>query len=262
MISLLDSCVAHEPFRFSECDRANLNHEKILMTDNFVFSEVKNKHKFCWLIEPQTFIKNEYHYVINNIQKFDKIFTHSKLMLDNCSNSIFMPYGTTFLSENEFKLYKKTKLISMISSNKNFLPGHRFRLEVVERLGKTSSVDIFGRGFNEIERKCSGLADYCYSIAIENSKYDFWFTEKLIDCFLAGTVPIYYGCPSISNFFNVEGIYQIDNMSDLDDVISKISIEDYYSKIDAIKDNFQRSLEYLDPFKKVYNIIKDYKNGD
>lgn len=259
MISLLDRCVAHEPFRFFQCDRVNLNHEKILMTDNFVFYEVQNKHKFCWLIEPETLIRNEYQYVISNSNKFNKIFTHSKLMLENSINSVFIPYGTTFLSENEFKLYKKTKLISIISSNKNFLPGHNFRLKVVQKLKEMKFIDIFGRGFNEIERKCLGLADYCYSVAMENSKYDFYFTEKLIDCFLSGTIPIYYGCPSIYKFFNMNGVYHMNSIYDLDDIISKISVEDYYSRIDAVKDNFERSLEYIDPFTKVCTAIENYK---
>lgn len=258
MISLLDSCVVHDPSRFSECDRNNLNHDKILLTDNFVSYEVKNKYKFSWLIEPQTYITKEYNYLLNNNKKFDKIFTHSKTILDNCDNSIFIPFGTTFLSDDEYKIYNKTKLISMVSSNKNFLPGHTFRLKIIEKFRSDPTLDIFGRGFNEIDKKCSGLSNYYYSVAIENSKYDFWFTEKLIDCFLTGTIPIYYGCPSISKFFNVDGIYQIDNMLELDEAISKISVNDYYSRIDAIKDNFQRSLEYLDPYKKVYSIIKDY----
>ena len=34
-----------------------------------------------------------------------------------------------------------------------------------------------------------------------NGRGDYEFDEKLIDCFLTGTVPIFWGCPSIDKFF-------------------------------------------------------------
>ena len=48
-----------------------------------------------------------------------------------------------------------------------------------------------------LKDKIDGLRDYRYHFCIENIKRDYWFTEKLIDCFVTGTIPIYWGCPSI-----------------------------------------------------------------
>ena len=40
-----------------------------------------------------------------------------------------------------------------------------------------------------------------FSIATENAAVDNYFTEKLMDCFLTKTVPIYYGSSNIGEFF-------------------------------------------------------------
>ena len=61
-----------------------------------------------------------------------------------------------------------------------------------------------------------------YSIVIENSKYSHYFTEKILDCFISGTVPIYWGSPSISRFFNEKGIIQFHDKGELIEAIELI----------------------------------------
>jgi len=58
--------------------------------------------------------------------------------------------------------------------------------------------------------KYRGLAPYEYSIAMENSQQLNYFSEKIIDCFLSWTMPIYWGCPNISEYFPEDSYYQID----------------------------------------------------
>jgi hypothetical protein len=74
-----------------------------------------------------------------------------------------------------------------------------------------------------------------FSIIIENSKEDYMFTEKLIDCFLTGTIPIYYGCPSIGLFFNDKGILHFNNYKECIDILKNISSELYYSYMKYIE---------------------------
>ena len=54
--------------------------------------------------------------------------------------------------------------------------------------------------------KWDGLENYSYSIAIENESLKNYFSEKFTDCILARTIPIYYGCPNISDFFQINVI--------------------------------------------------------
>jgi hypothetical protein len=46
---------------------------------------------------------------------------------------------------------------------------------------------------------------------IENDRAPNYFTEKLIDCFALGTIPIYWGCPNIGDFFDARGIITMED---------------------------------------------------
>jgi hypothetical protein len=45
--------------------------------------------------------------------------------------------------------------------------------------------------------KAETLARYTFSLCFENSILKGWTTEKIFDCFFAGTVPVYWGAPDI-----------------------------------------------------------------
>ena len=132
-------------------------------------------------------------------------------------------------------------MISFITSNKNFTEGHKKRLEWVEMLG--DQVDIYGRGFNEIDNKEQGLCDYMFSVVVENGFYESYFTEKILDCFATGTIPVYMGSPDICKYFNCDGIIKLSEEFD-------ISEEIYYNKIGAITENFKKV--------KQYEILEDF----
>lgn len=114
----------------------------------------------------------------------------------------------------EAKPPRKTKQLSAIISGKCTYPGHKFRRGVVMHYAKHHDIDWFGSevkpgtpGYTgPIPGRCkwSGLAQYRYSLAVENSQIPNYFTEKITDCFLAFTKPIYWGCPNISEYFPPE----------------------------------------------------------
>lgn len=106
----------------------------------------------------------------------------------------------------------KTKLLSIISSNKQDTLGHRqryhFALALKAALG--DQADIFGRGINDFRDKWEVLAPYKYSIAIENCSSADYVTEKLNDCFLAHSFPFYYGAPNVADYFSAASYETID----------------------------------------------------
>src|SRR5690606_35886534 len=119
----------------------------------------------------------------------------------------------------------KTKLCSCILSNLKITDGHRLRHEVNN---KYKNIDYYGKGANNhIEYKLTGLKDYMYSIVIENEILDDYFTEKIIDCFMTGTVPIYYGTKNIGKYFDINGIIQFTKSEELDVILNKIGPNDY-----------------------------------
>lgn len=118
---------------------------------------------------------------------------------------------------------KKTKLISVISSTKAFSRGHVDRLKFIRRLHDRygDRIDIFGRGYHNFADKWDVLAPYKYHIVIENSTSDYYFTEKLTDCFLAGTYPLYHGCRNIADYYPTDAMTPI-NIRDFDSAAATI----------------------------------------
>lgn len=107
---------------------------------------------------------------------------------------------------------RKTKLISVISSNKMATQGHRERLSFVQALKREFGdlLDVYGRGINDFDDKWSVIAHYKYHIALENSSYFDYWTEKLADPILTLTYPIYFGCPNINQYFDENALERID----------------------------------------------------
>lgn len=127
---------------------------------------------------------------------------------------------------------EKTKLISVISSNKVFTKGHQERYDFVMALKEhfKDKIDVFGRGINDIEDKWDAIAPYKYHIALENSSYPHYWTEKIADSYLALSYPIYYGCPDISQYIdeNSYSVIDINNFERAVNIIEKLINENKY----------------------------------
>lgn len=50
------------------------------------------------------------------------------------------------------------------------------------------------------ESKSDTLGNYTFAICFENSILKGWITEKIFDCFFAGTIPVYLGAPDIEDY--------------------------------------------------------------
>ena len=107
---------------------------------------------------------------------------------------------------------KKTKLLSVMCTDKSFTAGHTERADFVRLLKAHfgDQIDVFGRGFQFISDKWEAIGDYECHIAIENSRFRHYWTEKLADAFLGWAYPIYYGCPNIADYFGGNSLTTID----------------------------------------------------
>ncbi|MCX6653181.1 MAG: glycosyltransferase family 10 [Methanomassiliicoccales archaeon] len=106
----------------------------------------------------------------------------------------------------------KSKMISVLTSDKTRTKGHRKRLEFARRLESEfgAEVDVFIYGKNGPADKWDAIADYRYHIAIENCRCPDYFTEKLSDTFLGFSHPLYYGCTNIGEYFPRGSFTEID----------------------------------------------------
>jgi hypothetical protein len=219
-------------------------------------------YKIYWQIEGNGVIRrreNNISFPIINKHNFDLILASDPEILKNCENSILFPFGDCWIPKDEQKIHEKTKLLSIIASAKRDLPGHQLRHSVMATIG--DKMDIYGRCCNYIENKSDALRDYKFNICIENLQHPNWFTEKLNDCLRTGTVPIYWGCPNISDFFNTKGFIIVNSQEDIINVVNNLTDDDYISRLEYINENFNRSLKYGNNlFERVDNEIKKLIN--
>ncbi len=253
-ISIRDSLFSHafsssnwfKP-TFFEWDFKNADGDILFLTDKNVHEHAlfSNKKKYVWLVESPVITPDSYNYVYENYTKYDKIFSHSKKILQ-LPNSYFLPIGGCHLNEDQISLQKeKDKLISMIFSFKNFSTGHKIRFDIYNKFNKL--IDAMGSGVNGKHlSKFHSCDNYAFSIVVENHKEDFYFTEKIIDCFLTGTIPIYWGCPSIKTIFNENGFFIFNTMQELEHIINdKNKLLEFREKNkSAIEDNFRIAQKY------------------
>jgi len=194
-----------------------------------------------------------YDLVYDNHNLFDLIITHDEKLLSlpnaelrlcmwRCLNKNIHTREWPTLADNSlYALYDKTKKVSCVSSNKSFLPGHKKRLEFVNHIINRGGVDVFGMGINPIVGKIDALRDYRFSVAIENTLGNNECTEKLSDCFLTGTVPIYYGCPNVGNYFDTSAILSFNTIEELNEILNRIDTEGdkmYRDMYNGVKNNF------------------------
>lgn len=211
----------------------------------------KTKRNFAWVAESSAVIIPVIEWLKANIeyieQTYELLFTHDA-RIASLSPKFKMVLANAVPWVKNRGMYDKTKLVSMIASSKNFCQGHNFRQTILAKY--KGKIDCFGSGWNYIEKKEQGLNDYCFSIAMENDNYDNIFTEKITDCFVTGTIPIFWGSPTIGNYFNIDGI--IPFTPDLK--IEDLTLDLYESKVLSIEENFNIAIDI--PIAEDYIYLK------
>lgn len=80
------------------------------------------------------------------------------------------------------------------------------------------------RGF--ASSKSQVLGKYKFAICFENSVLKGWITEKIFDCFFAGTVPVYWGAPDIQDHIPADcfiDMRQFKNYAELKDRLKSMT---------------------------------------
>jgi hypothetical protein len=205
----------------------------LVIINNYGLSEIRCNCPFDSLIYLLQEPSDVSHYNNDNHSKefldnFGLVLTTQKSIIGN--NITHSQIGAPWFIEKNFDQLTtmepplKNKLISIVTSNKTYTKGHRKRIEVAMKVKKYfgDSVDLFGRGFNTFDSKWDVLAPYKYHIAIENSSEIDYFTEKLIDPILSYTMPLYYGCPNILDYFSLPEIFQINELDSFSNLKNKV----------------------------------------
>lgn len=227
------------------------------------------------LAEPRATHGASYRFVEEHYQKFHTIFTFDTKILASARNSKLLLFGITFLDKKDIDQLKngfpqKTGLVSFICGSKIMIVGQRIRQAVYKRqmllesfagfplkFWRSGQGDLLppacNRGNPVLAPECSAKIKvhmpFRFSIVIENSQQENYFTEKIIDCFLCKTVPIYWGCPNISDFFSIKGILvlngsELDVIKQLKPILRKCTHEFYQTMSSAIEENYLKAFDY------------------
>ena len=162
---------------------------------------------------------------------------------------------------------QKTKALSWILGNQMEIPGHINRLVFLEHIKKRGNftVDLFGRANQYVTDKAEGLIPYKYSLAVENSSCPDYWTEKIADCFLCWTVPIYYGCTNLEEYFPAEAFIRIDITNPQEALIKikdVIDHDDWEKRLPALTKARELLLDKHQFFPYFSDIIKNEKGGN
>jgi hypothetical protein len=206
--------------------------------------EIKSRIKIAILMEPPELLPQIYEIIKQYENYYDLIFTYAHELLQRNPNKYkFFPADIAAIEDPSCIIHKKTKLVSMIYSDKNILQGHKLRhiiaKQFIPRIGY-DKIDFFGTGTqNPIQYKSTGCNDYMFQIAVENTQRKDYFADKILDCFITGTIPIYWGCPNIDEYFDKRGILTFSNFKELNGIMNNLDEKRYKSMLEYVKNNYE-----------------------
>jgi hypothetical protein len=158
--------------------------------------------------------------------QFTRVYTHCPPSANERyrTTNPLVPWhvGKSYNELVKMSLHLKDDRIVWVTSDLQTLPGHLKRYAFYHFLMKSAwpDLDVWGRGIRPISDKWDVLTQSRYAIAVENHCGDNYWTEKITDCWLADTLPFYYGCPNLESYFPTKAFVRID----LDDFDSAASI--------------------------------------
>jgi hypothetical protein len=205
-------------------------------------------------------------WVLANKDKFSLILTWSKRLLTKCDNSRLLLFGEGWVDDGKdtiHKSYDKNFEVSFIRGDKLKTSGQLVRHQIFNRQNElTPPLKFYANtnmsNFQEcINGKVMLHKHSMFSLVIENTNHHNYFTEKITDCILLKSIPIYWGCSNINDFYNPEGILQFNSDDDAIDIINSLTPELYYEKLNAVEENWKKAFKYKNYLSNIKNILHE-----
>jgi hypothetical protein len=246
---------------------------------------VKNaKHVLCVFSEPEP-LRPRDQWVINNAHRFDLILTHSHRVFNNVRNAAEFNFGSCWIDPKDYvgQGAEKRFVVSFLCGGKTMLQGHHDRIALWQRLGELDiPVDAWASSVCRPPARPQGqefpcsqwvinnahlldsfqtdkirmLRDAQFHVCIENHREPGYFTEKLIDCFVTRTVPIYVGDPRIGRCFDPAGLFQCATVDEVIETVNRLKPTTYDTVRKAIDCNHNVALGYAERMEnRVQRII-------
>ena len=158
----------------------------------------------------------DYAVSLSNIQSGDRASKFNLNIIQGYKNPFILDLNTDQLLNRKF--------CNFIYSNNRF--SDPMREHFFNALSKYKRVDAGGGFLNNmggrVGNKLSFLKEYKFTIAIENSSLPGYSTEKILDPFLAQSLPIYWGDPNISSDYNPNSFVNLMDYNSQEEAIEEI----------------------------------------
>lgn len=231
----------------------------------------KKTRLYLVMFESEIILKENWDY--ENHKYFERVYTWKDSLVDNIK--YFKYYWPNRFDQKLIWKEEKTKLCALMAGNKyNSDPRELYseRLKAINWFENNhpSDFDLFGFGWDKrhsnqrifekllqfsvisriftkhhpcykgpVDQKIEVLKNYKFSICFENAKgIEGYITEKIFDCFIAGSVPIYLGAPNISSFIPKDtfiDMREFSNYYELYECISNMPKDEYNNYLSCIR---------------------------
>lgn len=271
--------------RFGRCGRLHNNINPILFEDVNAYKVFvsSNEPAHCPSREPGWRI-------IENAYQYDLILTTDEDVISSVPHSILFPYGTTWLGKNKNNhndslgqlddqilndIGEKQDTVSFMTTNHFGTPGYTMRQIIWNNREHIKYPSVFYSSTRFITNQPTwngllfsntthdgllpnddkiNLFKSKFSIAIENNKEKWYFSEKIVDCLITKTVPIYWGCWDIERFFDVRGIITFDSFPEFIEKVNSLDENTYNNMLPYIEINYNLAKEYS---KSIFERVKE-----
>jgi hypothetical protein len=218
-----------------------------------------------WAIMQEPYYKGFTDWMLEKHGSFAKVFTHHRAVYGDDRHIPSPPalpwhVNRTYDQLISATIPEKSRNLSWIVGDALDLPGHLRRRSFLEQIKKDPSLDLdlYGKEIHFIADKWDGLAPYRYSLAVENTSGPDYWTEKIADCFLTGTVPLYYGCTNLEDYFPQGAFIRIDigkPAESLAEIKRILTEDDWEHRIPALKEARELVLNRYQFFPYVSDLI-------
>ena len=253
------------------------NNKINLYVDNFPLNINKNDFNILLLREPNSII-NYFNKIdiVELVKKYKDYFKYIITFDENIlklKNSKKLVFGTTWINQKYWNIkHKKKQIISTIIGGKNWIKGHKLRHKIyyIDNQIKIKK-DIYlssnfrGHLIKKHHHKILGNDKFrafekcMFHLCIENTRQLNYFSEKLMDCFMTKTIPVYWGCPNIGEYFDTRGmiILDTDNEYEIISIINRLTEKDFILRKKYILKNLEIAKKYVDYEGRLCKVLKE-----
>lgn len=274
IVNLFDNTFRHDvcstafavPAHFSYV-RDQYRHDGVtLFVDGFTdwasSDHARSPVRLGWLHEPRCLIPELYERAPANASRFDAVLTYDAELL-RLPGFRFMPYGGVWIERRHWGIGRKSALCSQLVGAKTATPGHQMRHRVAALGMFPQQFGVYGQAVDySAETKRRVNQPYYFTIVTETCRSENLFTEWLLDCFAVGTVPIFWGCPNVGEFFDPAGILSFETAEQCAELVAGLSVGLYHAMLPAIRHNLRMVEQYSVAEDWLYaNVLKAYDHA-